>query len=83
MKIILALLSKVSLSTIVTCIVSLFSYLAKNKKHKQIDAEEKANEYEQIIDDIEASRKINEAVNDMPSSDVDNKLRAKGWFRKE
>lgn len=81
MNIIRQLLSKISLSTLLALLAGIFSYRASSNKHQRIKAEEKNDEYESVIHDVEQAREISNDVDALPDTAVADELQSNDWYR--
>ena len=81
MSLLKQLLSKMSLAALLALFAGIFSYRASSNKHHREQAEQQNDEYQQIIEDIEQARNINNAVDALPDAAVDQQLHDNDWYR--
>lgn len=71
-----------SLFILVAVVISgLVGYRASSQKHEMQEAKEKADEYETIIENVNASRQISRDVDAMPDDAVDRELHDNNYYR--
>ena len=75
------LLSKISLSGLLVLLAAIFSYRAGSNKQDLANAKEEANEFKEIIKDVEQARRINDDVDALSDDAVARELHANDWYR--